>query len=546
MGGSRIFVNGRTLNAREGATLMECLVSSELFLRMDCGGRGRCGKCVVRVASGEWEGLSEPDEAEERNLGSGKLSQGYRLACRARVRGAVSIEIPEESRLAQEVMRKGLPSLLPRTIPEVPAPESATSASWGVAVDIGTTTIAAYLCEMASGTIAASTSVRNPQAVFGEDVVSRVGAVRSEPAVLPRLQQMAASAVNWAVSGLCRQAGIAPEHIIDMVCVGNSIMLHLFLGEDPSSIAVYPYTPRFSDARTLPARDIGVCGETHARLRTLPLISGYLGADIVGAALAADLMNAAPGTMLVDVGTNGEVIFVTEKGLMGTSCATGPAFEGASIRHGMQAVSGAVDSVRFSAESGRLEYGVIRLDENVSVQPAGICGSGVISAVAELLDAGIIRRDGGFDRNCGFPCMRIDGRGIPEVVIVPAEAAASGRAIVLTQADVRAVQLAKGALRAGIDLLCRESGVSRPRKILLAGAFGSFIDRRAALRIGMFPDMPVEEIEVVGNAAGAGAVMALLREEYFERAAEIAAETRVLDLARHAGFQKAFVDSLSF
>jgi uncharacterized 2Fe-2S/4Fe-4S cluster protein (DUF4445 family) len=331
-----------------------------------------------------------------------------------------------------------------------------------------------------------------------------------------------------------------------MVAVGNSTMIHLLLGEDPSSIGVFPYSPGFYEDRVLTAGRVGLTFNSAARLRTLPLISGYLGADIVSAAIAADLTHTPTGTLLVDVGTNGEIICLSASGLAATSCATGPAFEGAAIRHGMQATSGAVDSVRFRGDTGCLDYTVIARDTARPQPPAGICGSGVITAVAELLRAGILTRSGSFNSACGLPCLRPGENGVLEFEIVPAGTKGNPRSITLTQADVRAVQLAKGALRTGIDLLCRENGLRRPHKILLAGAFGSFINRVDALRLGMFPEMNDEEIEVVGNAAGAGAVLALLQEDQFAQAREIAQTTRVLDLAAHPDFQNTFINALSF
>lgn len=546
MSEARITVEGRSWAAPTGATLMECLVAEGLLLRSDCGGRGRCGKCLVRVSEAAGQGLSLPDEAEERILGARERAAGYRLACRAQVLGSLALEIPEESRLTQEVVQKGLPILLSRLESLDTASRAAARGAWGVAVDIGTTTLAVYLCDLARTTVAASTSVRNPQSIFGDDVISRLGAVRLDQRALPRLQKMAVSAVDWATLALCRQVGIKSERIAEIVCVGNSVMVHLFLGEDPSAIGVYPYLPRFTEARELMAGDIGMRSCPGARLRTLPLISGYLGADIVGASLAADLSHATPGTMLVDVGTNGEIMLVTTNGLAATSCATGPAFEGATIRWGMQATSGAIDAVRFVPETGCLEYTLIQRGTGPPRRPAGICGSGVISVVAELLKAGVIRNTGNYDPACQSPCLRPGDKGILEMTIVPAEATGTGQAITLTQADVRAVQLAKGALLAGIDLLCRESGMLGPHKILLAGAFGSYIKRADALQIGMFPEIAVADIEVVGNAAGAGAVLALLREELFEQARALASATRVLDLASHSDFQRTFINALSF
>jgi uncharacterized 2Fe-2S/4Fe-4S cluster protein (DUF4445 family) len=541
-----ISVEGRVLSVKHGISLMEALVSAGLLLRSDCGGRGRCGKCMVRATAFTPEALSAAGEAELKTLGEKRLGQGYRLACCTRLLGDAAVAIPEESRLAPEVVQKGLPMLLTKLEALPPASSRQGLPRYGIAVDLGTTTIAVYLCDLGDRTVIGSTSARNPQAIFGDDVISRISAVRTDPDTLPRLQTMAVKPIDWAVSALCRPAGIDTAAVGEVVAVGNSTMVHLLLGEDPSSIGVFPYIPKFSEDRIVTAASVGLHFNPAARLRTLPLISGYLGADIISAAIAADLSGTPAGTMLVDVGTNGEIICLTGKGLAATSCATGPAFEGASIRHGMQATSGAVDCVRFNRDTGCLDYTVIQRDPSRPKPPAGICGSGVITAVAELLRAGILSKSGSFNAGCGSACLRPGENGVLEFEIVPAGSRRNSRAITLTQADVRAVQLAKGALRTGIDLLCRENGMPRPRRILLAGAFGSFINRLDALTLGMFPEMDADAIEVVGNAAGAGAVLALLREDYFRQARETARATRVLDLAAHPDFQNSFVAALSF
>jgi uncharacterized 2Fe-2S/4Fe-4S cluster protein (DUF4445 family) len=542
----RIQVDRRMITAARDISLMEAMVSAGLLLRSDCGGRGRCGKCLVRTQPVAADALSAAKGPESSLLGEDQLAAGYRLACCARVLGDAAVEIPAESLLTPEVVQKGLPVLLSKleTLPAVPPQQG--SPPYGIAVDLGTTTIAVYLCDLSTRSVLGSTSARNPQAIFGDDVISRISGVRTDAALLPRLQTMAVSAIDWAASALCRRARIDPAAVREMVAVGNSTMIHLLLGEDPSPIGVFPYTPKFFEPRLLTAGRVGLNFNSAARLRTLPLISGYLGADILGAAIAADLSHAPAGTLLVDVGTNGEIICLTERGLAATSCATGPAFEGAAIRHGMQATSGAVDSVRFSRDTGCLEYTVIQSDPGRPKPPAGICGSGVITAVAELLRAGVISTSGSYNVDCGSPCLRPGENGVLEFEIVPAGTRGKRRSITLTQADIRAVQLAKGALRTGIDLLCRDNGMPRPHKILLAGAFGSFINRIDALRLGMFPEMDTDQIEVVGNAAGAGAVLALLQEECFAQAQEIADATRVLDLAAHPDFQDTFISSLSF
>lgn len=540
-----LLVEGCKIEAQIGATIMECLVEAGLLLRTDCGGRGRCGKCTVREVPALPSGLSPPDGEEIKKIGSAEQAAGYRLACRAKILGPTSLEIPAESRLAREVVQKGLPMMLPQ-LQTAGQASTAGQNGWGVAVDVGTTTIAVYLCDLAGSGVSGSTSVRNPQSIFGDDVISRLTVVRQDMGMLPRLQKMAVGAIDWAIRGLARQAGIEPDSITEIVCVGNSIMLHMLLGVDPCSIGVYPYEPKFSAAMDISAAAIGLNFGPDCRLRTLPLMSGYLGADIVSAALAADLDHARPGTMLVDIGTNGEVILFTENGFSATSCATGPAFEGATIRDGMQATSGAIDSIRIDPETRSLEYTLIQRMSGPPKAPAGICGSGVISAAAEFLRSGAIRKCGRFEMASGFPWLKAGEAGIPEAEIVPAEATGTGHSIAFTQADVRAVQLAKGALQAGIELLCAENGISRPSRLLIAGAFGSFINRADALRIGMFPEMDVDDIEVVGNAAGAGAMLALMREDFFEKAREIAASARVLDLASHPRFQETFINALSF
>jgi uncharacterized 2Fe-2S/4Fe-4S cluster protein (DUF4445 family) len=309
---------------------------------------------------------------------------------------------------------------------------------------------------------------------------------------------------------------------------------------------VFPYTPQFVSGQRLRAGSIGFRFNPDSRIHTLPLITGFIGADIVSAALAAELLDAEPGTMLVDVGTNGEIMYVGKDGLCATSCATGPAFEGAAISHGMHAVSGAIDAVKIDNNSGRPVCSMIQQNPAKAKKPAGLCGTGVISTVAELYKAGLILKDGAFDRAAGSPCLRLDENQVAEFIVVPAEKTQDGRAVTFTQNDVRAIQLAKGALRTGIDLLCRAAGRQRPAKLLVAGAFGSFINKKDALRIGMFPPIPEADIEVVGNAAGAGAILALFDENMWTRADALTRSTRVLDLAAEADFQDTFIDSLAF
>ncbi|TFG44485.1 MAG: DUF4445 domain-containing protein, partial [Syntrophobacterales bacterium] len=234
----QIRIDNQAVTVAKGLNLMEAMVSAGHLLRSDCGGKGRCGKCRVRVAASSADALTEPDEAERRSLGETHLAARYRLACRTAVLRDAVVEIPDESRLTPEVIQKGLPTLVSSL--ESPAASRPPDSAWGIAVDVGTTTVAVYLCDLEQRAIAASTSIRNPQAIFGDDVISRISAVRLDPGSLPRLQSMTVNAIDWAVNALCRKAGIDPRGIGAAVAVGNSTMLHLLLGEDPSSIGVFP------------------------------------------------------------------------------------------------------------------------------------------------------------------------------------------------------------------------------------------------------------------------------------------------------------------
>jgi len=534
----------RTFQAGRGISLFEALGGAGIILRSDCGGRGLCGKCRVRVAVAPHDSAPFPGDHEFRVLGGENLKAGYRLACRAIISGDLSVEIPESSLQGPETVPKA-PILLPGFI--FSGEQYVNKAGrYSTAVDLGTTTIAVYLCDLYSKKIINSVSVRNPQTIFGDDVISRISFSAENPDNLRRLQKMAVSAVEWSITALCRLTRIDPKHVKRMVVVGNSAMIHIFAGENPSSIGVFPYAPVFVEDRKFKAESIGMKINSSADILTLPLVSGYLGSDIVAAAIATELDKTDSGTMLIDIGTNGEIMLLSENGLFATSCATGPAFEGATIRHGMHAVSGAIDKVNIDRIKGGVICSVIQKDQDSISMPSGICGSGVVSAVAELYRAGLLSRDGRLNSNSGSSFIRYDETGLLECELVPAEKSETGEAITLTQKDIRAVQLAKGALMTGIKMLSAAAGLTVPKRLLVAGAFGSFIDVNDAKTIGMFPDLPEEKITMVGNAAGAGAVLALFDPALCGKATKLARTVKILDLAGQSEFQKVFLSSLSF
>ncbi|MGD2186300.1 MAG: ASKHA domain-containing protein [Desulfobacterales bacterium] len=541
----RITFEGQSYSAERGQTVLEALISNGFILRSDCGGKGRCGKCRIKIRASDPTSLSPPSEGEQKILGQKGLAAGYRLACCITPLGDVSLEIPASSRLSESVLEKAPPLLLEKhTFPEIPGERPKDH--YGLAVDLGTTTIAVYLCDLAARRVSASIAMRNPQAIFGDDVMSRISAISTDPNLLKRLQRMAIKTIEWGTQALIGSSRIEPTHIKTMIVVGNSTMIHILVDQSPASIGVYPYEPQFVEEKRLLAEEIGLRFNPKTNVRTLPLITGFIGADTVGAAIAAELEETPVGTMLVDVGTNGEIMFLGKDGVVATSCATGPAFEGATIHHGMQAVPGAINAIKIDRKKRKLHYSVIQNQTVKTKRPAGICGTGVISAVAELLRAKIILKDGAFNSQTNYPNLEPDENGTLQFILVPPEKTADERAIVLKQKDVRAIQLAKGAIRTGIELLCLETNIELPEKILLAGAFGSYINPQHALAIGMLPGLKPKNIEGVGNAAGAGAILTLFDERFAEKARELSRSTRVLDLSTHPDFQDTFIDSLAF
>jgi uncharacterized 2Fe-2S/4Fe-4S cluster protein (DUF4445 family) len=517
---------------------MQALAFSGIQLRSDCGGKGKCGKCLVEIQ--EQNGA---EIAGYRHVSTGEKPP--RLACQTEVEGDLAIEIPPTSLAHAEIIAK--PILMRKfDTGRVALRNEAEIGDYGLAVDLGTTTIAVFLCELGEGRVVASGSVRNPQAVCGDDVMSRISSVSTDRANLLRLQEMVVAAVNHTAASLANQYEIKTNMIRKVVVVGNSTMIHLLLGVDPTPIGVYPYHPVFADDRELAAADLGLALHPEARLYTLPLISGFLGSDVIAAAMAGELDMAVGESMIIDVGTNGEVMLNVGGDLSATSCATGPAFEGAAISHGMHAVSGAIDSVTIDPSTSRVSYTLVQYSPAEPKKPTGICGSGIVSGVAALLKAHIVFTNGGFDLQCNHPRLRRNQEGMVEFVLVPGEETQTGADITLTQKDIRGVQLAKGAILTGILLLCQEVNIELPQRFLIAGAFGSFLDRDDAMIIGMLPKVAESAVESVGNAAGEGAILALLNGDFSRRARDIARRTRVVDLASHPDFQKVFLKSLNF
>jgi len=532
--------SNRKIEASHKESLLMALARRGMHLRSDCGGQGSCGKCLVRLGETPLETSDTADSAEscEKNLTD-------HLACQTEVTSDLTVSISAASLSRAEVIEKpGFASGWPGE--EFKSGNRKDGYNLSLAIDAGTTTVAVYLLDNTGDRILASGALRNPQILFGEDVMSRINAVSLSKTNLRNMQQFVVDGINHTTSRITDQCGADINRIDRVAVVGNSTMIHLFMGIDPCSIGVYPFLPAFTDSKNVPASDIGLNLARDARLHVLPLISGFLGSDIIAAAIACGLDHAKPGTMLIDVGTNGEIMVKTEAGLAATSCATGPALEGASITHGMHAISGAIDSVGIDTANSTVYYRLIQRNSDKPRQAVGICGSGIVSAVSALLKVGMIESNGRFNSNCDHPDLRRTSEGNWEFVLVSGNETESGVDITLSQNDIRAVQLAKGAISTGITLLCHELKIDGPERLLVAGAFGSYLDREDAVTIGLFPNLEKDTIEIVGNAAGKGALLSLLNDENKRQFDVISRKTQVMELASHPDFQTTFINALNF
>ncbi len=423
---------------------------------------------------------------------------------------------------------------------------------YGLALDIGTTTVAGYLCDLRTGDILTTEAMLNPQVRFGEDIMARIAYAKDNPAGLMEMNQVIISAVNELVQNITLRLGLEPSDIVDVVMVGNTVMHHIFLGMDIVPLGMYPFTPATTDSVNRKARDLGLEILLSANVYVLPIEAAFVGADNVGVMLAEEPHRQDLTVLIIDAGTNGELILGNRDRMLSASCATGPAFEGGNIRFGMRAAPGTIDRVRIDPQTYQVSFGIIGRRRwsaelpDAEIQARGICGSGIIDAVAEMLGSGIIRRDGGFEKTIACERLRSGSDGKPEFVIAWKNQTAIDRDIVIVQKDIRSIQLAMAAIATGNRMMLKRMGIEKPDKVVLAGAFGSFIDPRRALRLGMFPDCGLENVESVGNAAGDGARIALLNKDKRMEAQRIAREVEYIELTEEPGFNEAFLAATHF
>jgi uncharacterized 2Fe-2S/4Fe-4S cluster protein (DUF4445 family) len=591
---------GRRARIRAGESLLDAARVAGVDLVSLCGGEGWCGGCAVRLLSGA---TTSPTAAEIDALGVAQIESGLRLACQTIPQSDVKVDIPPDSltapqrlqvegqeaplkidavvapvdlslpppsledlrsdltrlndalvALGQQAIRARQPVLAsisqrlraeewqPRLAirgPELIAVLHGGSRLFGLAVDVGTTKLAAYLVALDDGTTVAKAGAMNPQIAYGEDVVSRIAYAGEQAGSRSLLHDKLLEAINGLAGQLCTSAGVDREQVVEATVVGNTAMHHFFAGLPVAQLGRAPYVPAVSEPLELPAREVDLEIASGATVYLPPNVAGYVGADHVAMALATGVWESRGTVVALDIGTNTEISLAHEGRLLCCSCASGPAFEGAHIRDGMRAAPGAIERVMFS-------QGEARVHTIENLRPVGICGSGILDSVAALLGEGILDRRGRLDENC--PAVTKPPDGIAQYLLVPASQAGHGRDIVITRQDVNEIQLAKGAIRAGLEVLLAEAGIEAQEieRFIVAGAFGTYLDLDSAMRVGMFPALPPGRFSQVGNAAGAGARQLLVSSAARRTVAQLLQRVEYVELTTHPQFTKRFLRSLYF
>lgn len=474
--------------AEEGSTLFEAQIQAGLTPDAYCDGKGKCGKCKVVIDGKEV------------------------LACQTAVHGDVTVYTECKKEKAQ-ILTEGTEKRIAFEPGELPG--NLKEPLLG-AVDIGSTSVVAYLMDGRNGELIGTKSTLNPQRQFGADVVNRCSYALENGAEI--LSGCIRNTVNILFRELAKEAGKVPEDIVRIVMVGNSCMHHLFLEISTKKLALAPYTPEVTNALELKASDYGIHVHPNAQLWWLPNIGGFVGADTVGCLVASDMDTSEKMTLLIDIGTNGELVLGNKDGMIACSTAAGPAFEGAKITCGMRGSAGAIDHV--SVENGEIWTHVIGGGEAL-----GICGSGLLDGAACLLKQGLIDETGRLKETYYFTSR-----------------------VFLNQRDIRELQLAKAAIAAGIQILCQKKGIQTGdiERVLIAGAFGNYLDPASACAIGMLPQELLDRITSIGNAAGEGARIVAVNEAQFERSRRLAERTEFTELALDMGFQEVYVDEMGF
>ncbi|MGI5875011.1 MAG: ASKHA domain-containing protein [Bacillota bacterium] len=606
--------HGKTVAMEGGKTILDAAAAAGIPLESNCGSTGKCGKCKVRVA----KGYAPQDAAAGRRFFSEEESAaGWVLGCKYEIKEDLEVEVPiqmdagsRKTKLNslldnivisspikkvyvemdkpsiqdqcpdyERVLRalnidaagqrpsRGLLRVIPKTLRDAGFKITAvllddqviwveggdtTAEKYGFVFDIGTTTVVALLIDLNDGSIKAAAAETNPQNVFGADVISRITyAMENGEEGLAQLHDKVVECMNDLALRAAAEAKVDKNHIYEATVVGNTTMSELFAGVDPTYLAPAPFIPAYVHGIEMSGAELGFTLNPELRVHLLPNIAGYVGADTMGVILGTHIHERPEYSLAIDVGTNGEIVLAGNNRILACSTAAGPAFEGAEIKFGMRAAEGAIEEVYIDNESGGCHVKVIG-----DKKPRGICGSGLLDAVAQLYDEGILNLRGVFnvegeEAEKIHPDLRkriIKGEQGYEFVLTTKEESAKGVPVTICQKDIRELQMAKGAIYAGMRVLMNEMGITidQVKELLVAGAFGSYIKTDSALSIGLFPDLPNGSILSIGNAASEGGRLALVSEAERALCDELARKSEYIELSSRVDFQDEYVMALYF
>ncbi len=591
---------GKRVQIEDGKSILEAAQIGGVDIVSICGGKSTCGKCKILV--GKNAPVNEVSSEEKHVLSREEIEKGIRLACLTKAFGDLIVKVPEYSRTGKQRLQvegidtkikldptvkkyylklskptledpksdldrikdallkkhkvtnlslnfkilNNLSDLLRDSYWEITVvlwngeiiaiePGNTKNRMFGYAVDIGTTKLAGYLVDLNTGKVISVGSLMNPQIPYGEDVITRMNHEDRD-----ELQSAVISGLNEILEELQEKTGVKPDEIYEMTAVGNTVMHHLFFNLNARYIGLAPYTPVIRESITISASQLGIKINPFGKIYFLPVIAGYVGADTVAVMLATGIYKNKVPSMALDIGTNTEVVLGNEDKILACACASGPAFEGAQIKFGMRAASGAIERVEIDPKSLKLEY------KTIDDEPArGICGSAMVDLLASMLESSIINVRGAFNKNAKLQGVRVNDDGMMELLVVPKKEAAIQDDITFSQADVRQIILAKAAMRTGIEILLKKYPINKNEieNLFIAGAFGNYIDKKNARFIGIFPEINLNKVTYVGNAAGTGARMCLVSKEAKKIVEEISKKVIYVELGAEKEFQNAFLNA---
>jgi uncharacterized 2Fe-2S/4Fe-4S cluster protein (DUF4445 family) len=516
--------DGKNISIHEGATLLEAASRAGIIINTPCGGKGICGKCLLQL---------QPD---------GKTV----CSCQHHIESDLTVRIPPQVRFFEhKILTEGLDTELafqPDIFKQYLRLTS-NKTVLGLAVDIGTTTVVAKLIDMMTAKNIATQAVMNPQNKYGDNVISRISYADTEPK-LTELHNVIIDCINQLAVTLCKKAGFEPQNIFEVCAVGNTTMNHIFLRLPIQQLGQAPYKPVLLDACDKVPTQVALTMNNAGNIYTPPNIAGFVGSDITAVALAVDIEDAEDNTLIIDIGTNGELLLARENKIYAASCAAGPALEGAGISCGSGAANGAIEAVFINNHD--IDFDVIG-----NVKPESICGSGLIDAAAVIADLEIIDSTGRFiEREKLKHLSKAIASRIVKIDNQPAFILAENykNRVFISQNDIRQIQLAKAAIRAGINLLQQKLGITdnHIKHIYMAGAFGNYIRPESAIRIGLLPNVPEQTFHFIGNAASSGAQMMLLCSDYRQKAQQLARKIEYVEIAHEKRFETVFAQSMAF